>query len=56
MRTPRSTKEAHFTDVDVDIDHYSGPNYDPILVGNPSTWEKIKLRLDDWLLKKKGHK
>lgn len=46
----RNLKDSDFTDVHVDIDNYCGEKRDPILVGKLTTWEKIKLRVDDFLL------
>lgn len=53
MQTPRTMKDACFIDVPVEIDHYGGSTYDPLLVGKPSLWERFKMNLDNRLLNKK---
>lgn len=49
----RVLKDSDFTDVHVDIDNYCGNNRDPILIGKLTIWEKFKLNLDDFLLKRR---
>lgn len=53
MVTVRTLKDADFSDVNVEIDNYCGDRKDPILIDDLTTWERFKLRLDDFLLKRR---